>query len=163
MPAIPFPKYESLAGLLAQGVPEIQAVVQAGFSAAALEGIKAGQYWPQVQTRIVELRDEFQIEAPPQPAKVDPDLDTGEITPQRIMREAWSVYAEARNDGALKPALTALELMGKAKGMFVQHKDITIRSITQMTDEQIEALLVDLPETEFESLPAPDGFKATDE
>lgn len=164
MPALPYPRYENFALLLAEGQTEAEAARLSGFvGALALEGIKSGQYWPLVQARVVELRSEMQIEAPAPPVIVDPDMDPDEVTPQRLQREMWSVYAQARNDGNLKPALTALELMGKAKGMFVQHKDITIRSIGQMSDEQIKALLIDLPETEFEELPAPDGFKATDE
>ena len=85
------------------------------------------------------------------------------MTPDRIMTEAWRMYVKAVHEDAIKPALAALELIGKGKGMFVQKREVTVTSITQMSDEQINALLLELPETEFEEIeddkPAPKAFR----
>ena len=161
MPKMSIPMYEAFAQLLAQGVPEERAVLQAGFrSQMALEGIKDGKYWPAIQDRVVAIRGEKGI-AVVDDDTVEPNLSPAKMTPDRIMTEAWRMYGKAVKSKAIKPALAALELIGRGKGMFIQKREVTVTSITQMSDEQIQALLLELPETEFEDVtPPPKGFAA---
>jgi hypothetical protein len=163
MAEIPYPKYENLAALLAEGQSETEAVRLSGFSAGALDGIKAGPYWGQVIARVDEIRAERQIVVPAPAAPVDADLDPTEMTPNRLMKEAWKTYVAAAQAGMHKPALSAIELIGKFKGHFVQRKEITFPSLDQMPTEQLEHMLLELDETEYSEVdeqpdPPPAGF-----
>jgi hypothetical protein len=69
-----------------------------------------------------------------------------------ILDRAWVIEGlkriahKAETEKDFSPAIKAHELLGKELGMFVDRKDVTVRSVTEMTDQELMSLVADAEE-----------------
>lgn len=76
------------------------------------------------------------------------------LTKDWLIGEMVDVAQATKADSSHSPRIRALELLGREKGAFTEQREYTVRSITQLSSEEIEGMLAEL-----ESRPGRDNGK----
>ena len=72
--------------------------------------------------------------------------DPRDITKDWLLREAMRSYNLAIRDGQAGASKNLLELIGKLSGILVERKELrVIRSLSDLTDEELEAVIASDP------------------
>jgi hypothetical protein len=159
MPALPNPRQERYAQLLAKGTKQIEAYVQAGYSRKTSSASQLASD-PRVAARVTELQIEVRrTEEEARQKAVKKLALTEEWIVERLMYNAErclrgqpildknGVQIPGQYTG--KPdsmgANKALELLGKYKGMFIdRHEFGAPGAFAAMTDEELSAKIEDM-------------------
>jgi hypothetical protein len=138
------PKHEEYALLLAQGLTQKKAYVQAGYSDNPQAASKLAQA-PKFKKRVKELKQEIAQQI--QTAMAEPSVENWEslsemgLTMEWVARQYQEVYKQSLDAGAFAPANTALqniqkliEMENDAKGAEDTSKDalIPVSAVTEM-------------------------------
>ncbi|WKV16985.1 terminase small subunit [Microcystis phage MJing1] len=123
MPMLANSRYEAVAQGLARGKSQTQAALDAGYSmgSAAGQGCRIAAR-PEVQARIMELREKLEEQRSTALAKVEMP------TRKKVLEELVQAQDAAKQQGNLQAQLRALELLGKELGMFIQRSEVRVES-----------------------------------
>lgn len=125
MPILSNARHERFAQEIAKGKSQAEAYANAGYEPSEPNASRLTRN-DKVQARVAELQGRTAIRA--------------EVTAASLIAEAEEVRQKAMEAGQFAPAIAAIKEKGVLAGVRIEKRENTNRSLTSMTDEELEAI-----------------------
>jgi hypothetical protein len=131
-------RYELFAVRVAAGDEIADAYAAAGFHTKSRDVARAAagrlMMRDDVKARVEELRTKI----------VDAATDHAVLSKAWVITQARELFIAARTSGNLAAATRLLELLGREVRAFVERKNVTVRSLRDMSEEDLQEMLDEL-------------------